>query len=84
MRACLLLLGALLLGGRAQAEPGDASGEGTEHGSGAAVVEPAPGGGEMVILGPESLYVIHAWLDEQGKVGAGCRRDAAARAEEGR
>lgn len=48
------------------------------------MIEPAPGGGEMVILGPESRYVIHAWLDEQGKVAAGCRRDGKAGSEEGR
>ena len=53
---------------------GDAD-SGTENAAPAAEVVAAPGGGEMVILGPESRYVTRAWRDAAGRVRAGCARD---------
>jgi hypothetical protein len=78
MRACMLLLGALLLaGGGAGAEP--LRDEGIEAGGeapGSAVdVKAAPGGGDMVILGPESRYVTRGAVDGRGRVKVGCERD---------
>ena len=39
------------------------------------VVQPAPGGGDMIVLGPESRYVTRAWRDDRGRVHGACRRD---------
>ena len=38
-------------------------------------VQAAPGGGDMVILGPESRYVTRAWRDDGGRVQCGCTRE---------
>lgn len=38
-------------------------------------LQTAPGGGDMVILGPESRYVTRAWRDGKGRVHAGCARE---------
>ncbi len=38
-------------------------------------VEAAPGGGDMIILGPESRYVTHGSLDRQGRLKVGCGHD---------
>ncbi len=40
-----------------------------------AQIQPAPGGGEMVILGPESRYVIGAVRDADGTVRGTCARN---------
>ncbi len=52
--------------------------------SAAAVVQPAPGGGEMVILGPESHYVTRAWRNHDRNMHGGCTRENAAVAERAR
>lgn len=69
----------LVLGGRCWAEPPpDASvpervraeEEGKE-----AEVQAAPGGGDMLILGPEFRYITRGSLDGQGRVKVGCAHD---------
>lgn len=39
-----------------------------------AAVQTAPGGGDMVILAPESRYVTRAWRDGTGRVHGECGR----------
>jgi hypothetical protein len=52
-----------------------------DAGSAEAVVQAAPGGGDMVVLGPESRYVTRAWRDHDGHMQCGCTREDAATAE---
>lgn len=39
------------------------------------MVQAAPGGGDMVVLGPETRYVTRAWRDGTGRVQSGCTRE---------
>lgn len=78
----------LLMTGSSRAEPPaqpDGSAESSGHGSPSAAVqvEPAPGGGEMIILGPEFQYVIRGRAEAGTKVRGTCAHDgrAAAAAE---
>ena len=41
-------------------------------------VQPAPGGGDMVVLGPELRYVTRGTVDPEGHVRVGCGRETAA------
>lgn len=45
-------------------------------------IQTAPGGGEMIILGPALRYVTRAGVNEQGRVAVGCAQDGGSREQE--
>lgn len=71
-RARWLVMAAMVAGAsRAGAQSGDGSVPPTPTHA-APVIQRAPGGGDMVILGPESRYITEAWRDESGRVRGKC------------
>ena len=56
-------------------------GDASADGGSAVVVQIAPGGGEMVILGPDSRYVTRAWRDHDRKMQGACTRKDVVTAE---
>lgn len=51
-------------------------------GSSSGAIRTAPGGGEMILLGPALRYVTRAGVNEQGRVAVGCARDGGSRDQE--
>lgn len=79
--AVILVLG--LPASRSRAEENGPSEAGAVNQTRAAsAVEPAPGGGEMMVLGPERQYVIEAQITRERGLDVGCRREQARSAPE--
>lgn len=75
-RVTALIALSLLSAVRVHAEsPHHASSNATTSTAPAGVVRPAPGGGEMIILGPDSRYEIRARSRKEGVPEIGCARE---------
>lgn len=72
----MILLWAVPLAASAE-QAGGAAAAG-ESGSHEQHIQAAPGGGDMIILRPESQYVIHGSTDAGGHLHVGCARDGGA------
>lgn len=75
-----LTVSAVGVAGRAwagPAEPPAMHGQAGEQTHPTGIIQSAPGGGEMILLGPEFQYVIRGWVGPKGEARGTCAHDHA-------